>query len=324
MKTSLFLAAALVLVQSTRATSAELAAEDYAALVHRCLKGQSRIAVGVLSRASREDIARAAQDYGGRWLTEPQIRAATLLHTEAIVGGSRDFRFHVDAARHWMGRGESSERQDFKRHWYALLAYYFMSSVQTAEARAVLESAILEFPEDGKLRLALGTVYETGAWIEDNSAFLNEAGEHFRAVVASEPDSVEARLRLGRVLAMQKKTDEASTEIEWVLLHTEDPQLQLVSHLTIGSIRKGESKLDEAIDSYRKALALDPKCQAAAMALAHALHASGDREGSRQLLETFFEQSELVSADDSWLRYLLGHSDRYETLLREMRAEVRP
>ena len=38
----------------------------------------------------------------------------------------------------------------------------------------------------------------------------------------------------------------------------------------------------------------------------------------------FFEQAELGSGDDSWFRYLLGHSDRYEALLLEMRAEVRP
>ncbi len=93
------------------APATELVAEDYADLVHRCMQGQSRGAVRILSRAPREDIARAAQDYGGRWLSEPQIRAAVLLHTEAILTGAGDFRFHVDAARHWMGRAETSERE---------------------------------------------------------------------------------------------------------------------------------------------------------------------------------------------------------------------
>lgn len=322
MKTIWFLLTALVLFRSTHAAPAELAAEDYADLVHRCMTGQSRGAVRILSRAPGEDIARAAEDYGGRWLTELQIRAAVLLHTEAILMGAGDFRFHVDAARHWMRQAETSEREDFKRHWFALLAYYFMDSVRIPEARAVLESAVLEFPNDRELRLALGTLYETAAWVQDNSAFLNQAEQQLRTVVASEPDSVEARLRLGRVLAMQNKADEALTELAWVLSRTEDPQFQLVAYITIGGIRKGESELDAAIESYREALSLDPTCQVAAIALAHAQHANGDREGSLRLLEQFFEQAELGSGGDLWFRYLLGHSDRYEALLLAMRADV--
>jgi len=302
--------------------AADLVAEDYADLVHRCMKGEFRGAVRVLSRAPREDIVRAVEDYGGRWLTEPQIRAAALLHTEAILLGTGDFRLHVEAARRWMGKAKASERKDFERRWFLLLAYYFMGSVQTSEARAVLESAILEFPRDGELRLALGTVYETAAWIEDNAAFLNNAEQQLRAVVAAEPDSEEARLRLGRVLAMQNKVDEAMTELAWVLSRTEDTQFQLVAHLTIGAVRKEQGELDEAIESYRQATALDPACQVAAIALAHLLHAKGDPEGSLHLLEGFFERSEARS-DDLWFRYLLGHSDRYENLHRDLRAEVR-
>ncbi len=324
MKTASFLLVVLALSHSTHAAPAELVAEDYADLVHRCMKGELRGAVRALSRAPRQDIASAAEDYSQRWLSEPQIRAAALLHTEAILSGAVDFRFHVDAARHWMRRAETSEREDFKRHWFALLAYYFMDSVRTSEARSVLETAVLEFPNDRELRLALGTVYETGALIEDNAAFLTKAAEQLHLVLDAEPDSVEAHLRLGRVLAMQKKNDEAVVELEWVAPRTEDPQFRLVSHLTIGAIRKSEGELDAAIESYRKALNLDPTCQAAAIALAHAHHAKGDREDSVRLLDQFFEQPELGIADDLWFRYLLGHSDRYEALLLEMRAEVRP
>jgi tetratricopeptide (TPR) repeat protein len=324
MKTAWFLAATLVLVPSSLAVPDELVTEDYAELVHRCMKGQSRDAVRALSRAGREDIARAVQDYGGRWLTEPQIRAAVLLHTEAILMDEGDFRFHVDAARHWIRRAEPNERKDFERHWYILLAYHFMGSVRTSQARAVLESAILEFPSDGELRLALGTVYETGAWIENDTTFLIKAAEQFHLILGGDPNSVEVHLRLGHVLAMQNKTNEALAELEWVLSRTEDPQFQLVSHLTIGMLHKKAGRLDEAIESYRNAMTLAPRCQAAAMALAHMLHASGDHEGSLRCLEQFFKQAELGRNNDPWFGYLLGHFDRYEALLREMRADVRP
>ncbi len=294
-------------------------------LVHRYMAGQFRPAVRKLSEVSPTDLESVCEEYGERWLTVPQLKAAALLHTEAVLFEEGDFKFHASAARRWMRRAEFASYETFERRLFLLMSYHFMGTGQPWETRAVLEAALLDYPEDREFCLALGTLFETSGWTRKDAATLRRAEDQYRFILDKDPGFGEARLRLGRVLALLGRIDQASVELNGFLSTTEDKQFCLVGHLTVGAIHEEREELEEAVEAYSRATALNLKCQSASIALAHALHRTGDHEGSLSTLEEFLEQDEvdISRAEDPWLRYLLGHSHRFEELLQDMRAEVR-
>ena len=308
-----------------QAFPSEFVAEDYAQLVHLYMKGQFRPAVRELSDVPPADLEKVCDEYGERWLTEPQLKAAALLHAEAILFEEGDIKFHTSAARRWMQRVELEISKDFERRWFLLMSYHFMGTGQPWETRAVLEAALLDYPEDREFVLALGTLFETSGWVRRDAASLRKAEDQYRFILDKDPGFAEARLRLGRVLALLGRVDRAFVELNGVLSTTKDKQFRLVGHLAMGAIHEEREELEEAVEAYRRATALNLECQSASIALAHALHRAGDLEGSLWTLEKFLERDEggIFRADDPWLDYLLGHSHRFGELLRDMRAEVR-
>ncbi len=157
------------------ASPREFVAEDYAQLVYRYMAGQFRPAVRELSAVSPTDLEKVCEEYGERWLTVPQLKAAALLHTETVLFEEGDFKFHASAARRWMRRAEFASYETFERRLFLLMSYHFMGTGQPWETRAVLEAALLDYPEDREFCLALGTLFETSGWTRKDAALLRRA-----------------------------------------------------------------------------------------------------------------------------------------------------
>ena len=324
-KLGFLLVATLSQTHWVQASPSEFVAEDYAQVVQRYIEGQFRSAVRELSDVSPTNLEKVCEEYGERWLTVPQLKAAALLHTEAVLFEEGDLKFHTSAARRWLRRAEFGFYRNFERRLFLLMSYHFMGTGQPWETRAVLEAALLEYPEDREFVLALGTLFETSGWVRKDAASLRKAEDQYRLILDKDPGFAEARLRLGRVLALLGRADQAFVELNGVLSTTKDKQFRLVGHLAMGAIHEEREELEEAVEAYRRATALNLECQSASIALAHALHRAGDLEGSLWTLEKFLERDEggISRAEDPWLDYLLGHSHRFGELLRDMRAEVR-
>jgi cytochrome c-type biogenesis protein CcmH/NrfG len=198
-------------------------------------------------------------------------------------------------------------------------------------AQSALEAAVEAFPKDPELLLALATFYETSGWMQKNGKIISKAESHYRKVLEIEPDSQEAMVRLGRTLALTGRESEALTVLKQGLERTDVPWLEMVVHMTLGDIHRKQGHLPEAVQSYRIAQRMDPSCQSAAVALAFALHQSGDRDGSLEVLQEFFKYAEtarprasgiVVEEQDLWWRYVLGDPERYRSLRERLRAEV--
>jgi tetratricopeptide (TPR) repeat protein len=138
------------------------------------------------------------------------------------------------------------------------------------------------------------------------------------------PDHAEAHLRLGHVLKLENRHKDAIDEIEWCLNRTHEPNLVAVAHLLIGDIHRAHKELSQAAENYRAALAIDPLCQPTATALSYCLDRAGDRNGARDVLQRFFENSDQqMFSHDSWWRYLRGDREKLLEVMGRMRGDLR-
>jgi tetratricopeptide (TPR) repeat protein len=186
----------------------------------------------------------------------------------------------------------------------------------------MLRESLKMFPDDLDIRLAVGSVYETLGWkgVEET---LGKAEKLYRGVIEADPLSVEAHLRLGRVLQLQNRGREAVQELRWSLERTDDPQLLLVAHIILGEIFHQRGEDDEAIRSYRAALEVDPRCSVAAVALSQTFHRAGDSKSSREVIVDFLTApGRSGGGPDLWWRYMRGCKERATSALSEMREEL--
>jgi tetratricopeptide (TPR) repeat protein len=305
--------------------------EEYAELVHRYLQGDYTGAGRALSKVSVEQALEAADEYMTRWVVDPQIKAAALIHTDvALSAGGAEPTPHIEAARKWMQMLEESGRQSFESRWYLVLGYSLQGELRLGDAGHVLETALRAFPDDIEVRKAYATLSETAGWIQEESKLLKEARKQYRIILETEPDDAEMHVRLGRVLTLLGQGDEAMAELSWGIEAADKPEIQLAAFLILGDLYEDRGEHHEAVRFYRQALGTDPDCQSAAISLAHGLHKAGDASGSYHVLEQFLAARERSHKNergdenqlDLWWRFLLGNSDRFDVLLQELRSEI--
>ena len=140
----------------------------------------------------------------------------------------------------------------------------------------------------------------------------------YRAVLAADPSCLEARLRLGRVLAAGGKRDEALAAFREVLRASRDRFEGSLAHLCLGRLAVTP---EEAVESYRAAAAADPNLRPAWLGLSEALWRAGDREDALSAVERAMEAS---SEDEinSWVEYHLGQGRASTAALDALRQRV--
>ncbi len=107
---------------------------------------------------------------------------------------------------------------------------------------------------------------------------LKQGGEAFQAfskAVAANPKNMKAQLRLGQLLLLGRKTDEARKKAELVL--QEQPENTEALSLLSG-VQVQEKDLDAAIKTLRKVISIDPKHFNAHLSMARLYLLKGDRE----------------------------------------------
>ena len=185
-----------------------------------------------------------------------------------------------------------------------------------------LEKARALFPDDLALAIEAGSAYEVAGWLGSEKA-VALAEDTFRSVLEREPDHAEAHLRLGRVLELSGKPEQSIEELEKSLSLTDDVRLLLPGNLLLGDLYEERGDSTRAIRHFEAAVAADPLCQPAAMALGFALRRSGRPERARQIVESFFAEGAVPVERDGWWRYLKGDPDTLAAQFRDLRDEVR-
>jgi tetratricopeptide (TPR) repeat protein len=304
--------------------SMEISLKEYSGLLERYRGGDFHDAATALSRIPWDETRKAIVFYKKDRLTDSDLVAAALLHTDtALIPGSQR-SYHFSSAIGYLKEMEDEAyRQSIERHWFLTVAYYFQSIERSLIALPFLTQAAHLYPEDIEIKLALGTTCESAGWVYGYANLIDRAERVYRDILAAVPDHVEARLRLAHILKLTGVDYETLEGLTWVLAHTDHPDYLMVANLLLGDVQRARGSHQIAMQHYQKAVEIDPGCQAAATAMSHMLHLARDSVGSHQVLRQYLEGNDTPSGrTDGWWKYLLGHSDKFGEMMLQLRGEL--
>ncbi|HSL24135.1 MAG TPA: tetratricopeptide repeat protein [Vicinamibacterales bacterium] len=276
------------------------------------------------------DPARAAAFRG--WSTSARLEV--VLGMDGRDLGSGSVSAHWEFARTLLAMVAPHPREDgFVRRWYRAVAGYQLKRLWLGIVPAHLEQALRLFPDDADLLFLKGGLHETFASSRCQPirrrqpvTFGSAREEHERAArafsraLASNPDLIEARVRLGRVLGQLGRHEEAARELRAAAPVVEDPLLQYYAALFLGAEEAALGRTDAARASFERGASLFPTAQSARLALSALALRSGDDAGALRALR---EAAALPSdRDDPWWTYHVAYAAAADTLLDELRADA--
>jgi tetratricopeptide (TPR) repeat protein len=244
---------------------------------------------------------------------------------------------HLALAGHVVAEGlkgraaRDAVASDSLRRWLVEAANYCAAGFNPEGAKRFLDLCLGYFPDEAAGWLAAGTLYESTAFPDGFSGVAlpvppwiarREAESHYRAALRLDPDLVEARLRLGRVLEKRGDFTEAERHLEWVTTHGDDPFLVAFAWLFRGEIAERQEDLPRAARNYGFAVEVEPQMRAGLLGLSHALHRQGLRALSGELLEAVLVASR-GRHDNLWLDYHRGPARRLHRAVQALRDEER-
>jgi tetratricopeptide (TPR) repeat protein len=265
-----------------------------------------------------------------------RIRAATVLHTVRAFAARAhddafDFQYQFRYARGYVSALMSRERRvpPFVQTWqlFVMSSYHGQRGVQAA--REFGRAARDPHGDSALLLLALGATEEMG-WSmqqeEDPPANvdgdLKDAERDYRQALVLSPELIEARLRLGRVLAL-RNDDESMRVFDQIAEGIEAPY-QYLARLFEGDVYERAGKLADAERQYLTAVALMPESQSAFLALAHVRYTRGARAQSAQDVRVTTGARGVPDTADPWFWYSRGTAWRGPVYLDDLRKMIAP
>jgi tetratricopeptide (TPR) repeat protein len=318
----------------------------YRSLVERYARGQRAEAVAGLSALPRAHVAGLIRDVQKAPQDFPLLKAAAMLHVDRdeslrAPGLGTD---EGEQPRHCPGADAGfAERyaallalqdggQDFAKRFYLAFALQCRWNGCLLEAQAWATKGLALFPRDAALLGTLGAALEEYATLSlglgegltsvRRERRLREARRFYEQALAVEPDDVGVRVHLGRVLWRLGEPAAARQTLERAIrdANTRDPLY--LAHLFLGRLEEDEGRLEPAVRQYRQALIADPMAQTAAIALSHALGASGDPDEARETVVRALANSRTRGGRDGYWRYLVADPARVRELFAALREET--
>ncbi|HEX6324659.1 MAG TPA: tetratricopeptide repeat protein [Vicinamibacterales bacterium] len=249
---------------------------------------------------------------------------------------------------HWMlGRAFlhplPRARQDADvRLWYQAAANYLWSTRNFTEALPHLHRAVEIFPDDAEVQFMAGVVHEAQgaphlqAAVESHRDALpprqrasyvpsvKPAGAEnataraaFLKAVSIDPAHVEARIRLGRALWLDRKYERAAAELKTAASQVAggDARLRYFAQLFLGRAEESLNRVDEARAAYERAAALFPAAQSPRLALSRLEMQQGNRDAAGAHLAILAQPRE-GDADPWWTYHFERVPDRRDWMAR--------
>jgi hypothetical protein len=284
-------------------------------------------------------------------------RRAVLLHTDfAMFVAAASSRYDVvnDSAQASLHFGVALELVDVLRRrepksgddpfvvgWWRGVAAFLGEWRETVSAPSYMQQAVSLFPDDPQILLMAGVMHELLASpiVQGGAAFqpelrevrgseaenLADAEQCYRGALRNDPRLVEARVRLGRVLAQRRKYEQAIAELNAVPDAGTPPSLQYLKLLLLGEAEEGLNRADAARAAYGRALALYPGAQSAHLALSRLERRSGERDRAVAVIQQVLERPpDDRQRQDPWRDYFTAEPARHaDEMIDALRAPFR-
>lgn len=231
------------------------------------------------------------------------------------------------------------DRIDVRRAVWLLSTWLLQLRLDRRDLEMQLTRARQTFPGDALVRLASGAFHEVqarpyvlleasesrqgnvAAWrLEERTWRLKSAEAGYREALAADPTLAEAHLRLGRVLALQGRRDEAHVALARAAELTTDSRWRYLALLFRAAAYEADGDTAAAEPSYRGALAVWPASHAARMGLSRMRAERGAWDEARAELEGIGLTP--PDSDDPWWAYDFGQAWRIESALSDLRTKV--
>jgi tetratricopeptide (TPR) repeat protein len=119
--------------------------------------------------------------------------------------------------------------------------------------------------------------------VQEEGAELRLAEQLYKRALERNPTLAEARIRLGRVLGLRGRHQEAVEQLR-LGRTAEEPVLQFYAHLFLGREFEVLGNGGEARQSYERAAALEPTAQSPLLGLSRVAEQAGDRAAAREFV----------------------------------------
>jgi len=252
---------------------------------------------------------------------------------------------HWDFARRLLDRARPAQTRDPDvLLWYRASLSWMLGAQQLQWPH--FERAQQLYPEDPDLLYLRGYLHETFASprvqnvaraitsagsrtrVRAPRTELREAESYFRRALAGNPALTDARLRLGRVLALLGNDADAVRELRTVLDATSDPVLLYCAHLFLGSALESLDRRDEARDAYTRASSYFANADAPRLALSQLAVRSGNAAEAHTRLDAILARRGGSDQDDPWWTYPIdirrGVGKALETSYRALAKSAEP
>jgi tetratricopeptide (TPR) repeat protein len=158
--------------------------------------------------------------------------------------------------------------------------------------------------------------------IQEEGAELRLAEQLYKRALDRNPTLIEARLRLGRVLGLRGRHEEAVAQLRQGQT-IEEPILRFYVYLFLGAEFEALGNGVEARQSYERAKAVAPTAQSPLLALSRLAEEAGDRAAARDLIERVLElpQVEPERADPWWV-YEIVQAREVDGIVADLRQRV--
>jgi tetratricopeptide (TPR) repeat protein len=147
---------------------------------------------------------------------------------------------------------------------------------------------------------------------------LDAAARVYRQAVAAHPDLPELRLRLGRILALLDRLDEAERQLGLAMALQPDGRQAYLAALFVADLRERQERPKDAMAAYAAARQAWPGAQAPVVALARLRVLSGEADAARALLADVHAERDMRERSDPWLGYVGGQGWRLAGALAEL------
>jgi tetratricopeptide (TPR) repeat protein len=131
----------------------------------------------------------------------------------------------------------------------------------------------------------------------------------YRAALDEDPSLAEARLRLGRTLALMNRVEPAREALEAAAATAGDPRVTYLAQLFLGALSSYQRDYPRARQAFQAALEIAPMCQTPYIALAFVERMTGHDEAAHALFERFSAWQSAPLEADPWWAYQNGGLD---------------